>query len=210
MNPPDSNSDNPTKNQKFGMKISTRKIIVQALAGMGASFTIQLLHPFDLLKVRFQSHDSGPISRNIVPKYSSVVNSFKTILKQEGAGAFFKGVSISLIGNNLSYGLFFALYEKHRQMFRKHIPDSEFGLSLVSSMLAAFYGSLLMQPIWVLKTRRLLDTEKGKDWGFSLSMALGLYGTIQLTAYSTVSDYVRKTREKELKERLGDNLRNQE
>jgi hypothetical protein len=37
----------------FGMKESTRKICVQSLAGMGASFTIQLLHPFDLIKTRF-------------------------------------------------------------------------------------------------------------------------------------------------------------
>ena len=84
---------------------------------MGASFTIQLLHPFDLLKVRFQSHDSGPRSTNLVPKYNSLINSVKTIIKEEGPSAFFKGVSISLIGNNLSYGLFFALFEKHRQMF---------------------------------------------------------------------------------------------
>jgi hypothetical protein len=79
----------------------------------------------------------------------------------------------------------------------------------------------------VLKTRRLLDSEKGKDWsrskilmkeikthhgffgfyrGFSLSLALGLYGTIQLTMYSTVSDLVRKSREQELRSRLGDTL----
>jgi hypothetical protein len=36
------------------------------------------------------------------------------VIKTEGYGALFKGVSIAMIGNNLSYGLFFALYEKHR------------------------------------------------------------------------------------------------
>lgn len=215
----------------FGMKQSGRKILVQSLAGMGASLTIQLLHPFDLLKTRFQSHDSGPRSTNLVPKYSSVINSIKTIIKEEGAGAFFKGVSISMIGNNLSYGLFFALYEKHRQMFGEYFEDNEFGLSLVSSTMSAFYGSLLMQPVWVLKTRRLLDNEKGKDWsrskallkevgsqhgffgfyrGFSLSLALGLYGTIQLTAYSTVSSFVRKNREEELKSKIGGQMRSQQ
>jgi hypothetical protein len=55
-------------------------------------------------------------------------------------------------------------------MFKKYIPESEFGLSLVSSTMAAFYGSLLMQPIWVLKTRRLLDNEKGKDWSRSKAL----------------------------------------
>lgn len=114
MNPTEKETSQPSENLKFGMKTRNRKIIVQALAGMGASFTIQLLHPFDLLKVRFQSHDSGPRSVNVVPKYTSLVNSVKTIFKNEGAGAFFKGVSFSLIGNNLSYGIFFALYEKHK------------------------------------------------------------------------------------------------
>ena len=111
--PETSDSEQPEK-LRFGMKTKNRKVIVQALAGMGASLTIQLLHPFDLLKVRFQSHDSGPRSVNVVPKYTSLVNSVKTILKTEGGGAFFKGVTFSLIGNNLSYGLFFALYEKHK------------------------------------------------------------------------------------------------
>lgn len=183
----------------YGMKESNRKILVQSAAGMAASLTNQILHPFDLIKTRFQSHDSGPRNTNLVPKYGSILNSIKTILKEEGPGAFFKGVSIALIGNNLSYGMFFALYEKHRQMFKKYIPENEFLLSLSSSSMAAFYGSLLMQPVWVLKTRRLLDSEKGKDWsrskilikeikqhhgfmgfyrGFVLSLALGLYGTI--------------------------------
>ena len=66
------------------------------------------------MKTRYQSHDSGPRNLNLVPKYSSILNSIKTIMKEEGPGAFFRGVSIAIIGNNLSYGLFFALYEKHR------------------------------------------------------------------------------------------------
>lgn len=82
----------------------------------------------------------------------------------------------------------------------------------------------------MLKTRRLLDGEKGKDWarskqlfrevktqhgffgfyrGFTLSLALGLYGTIQLTTYSTISSLVRKNREKELKAKMGHQLTSQ-
>lgn len=229
----DSTAKTANENDKvvYGMKYKNRKIIVQSLAGMASSLTIQILHPFDLLKTRFQSHDSGPRNTNLVPKYTSILDSIRSVVKTEGYGALFKGVSIAMIGNNLSYGLFFALYEKHRQVFKQYIPDSEFGLSLASSALAAFYGSLIMQPVWVLKTRRLLDSEKGKDWsrskillkeikthhgflgfyrGFSLSLALGLYGTIQLTMYSTVSDLVRKSRESELRSKLGDRVDSQE
>lgn len=190
---------------------------------MAASLTIQILHPFDLVKTRYQSHDSGPRSQNLVPKYTSILNSIKTIMKEEGSAAFFRGVSIAIIGNNLSYGLFFALYEKHRQVFKTYFPKNEFLVNFCSSSLAAFYGSLIFQPIWVLKTRRLLDSEKGNDWhrskalvkeinkhhgfrgfyrGFTLSLALGFYGTIQLTTYSTVSDLIRKQREKSLRSSL--------
>jgi len=92
-------------NKKLDDKTLKRnKIIVHSVAGSAASLAMQLLHPFDILKVRFQSNDGGRDSRNLVPKYHSLINSIKTISKSEGNSAFFKGVLLSILGNNLSYG----------------------------------------------------------------------------------------------------------
>ena len=191
-------------------EIKKKKIIVQALAGASASISNQILHPLDLIKARFQSNDSGPKSQNVVPQYKSLLDSFRKIIRDEGRWALFRGVTFSLIGNNLSYGLFFAMYERNRQYISKHL-SSEFQISFLASSGAAFIGSMIVQPVWVLKTRRLLDSKGGGDikrskdlakevWrqhgfpgfyrGFALSLALGLYGTIQITSYSTIKDFV--------------------
>lgn len=191
-----------------------RKVLIQTFSGMMGALTIQLLHPFDLLKARFQSHDSGPKSQNVVPKYNSVLHSLKTILKEEGPSAFFRGAGISFVGNQVSYALFFGLYEISRQkIIEKFKLKNEFFLSFCASTVSAIVSSMLVQPIWMLKTRRLLDEEKGNDLkmikkvvkdikkdhgffgfyrGFSLSLALSLYGTVQVTSYSTLTEKLKK------------------
>ena len=187
-----------------------KRILVHAVAGVASSMTIQMLHPFDLIKTRFQAHDSGSDKHNAVPRYRSVLSSIKDIVSTEGKFSLFKGVSINLIAGTTSYGFFFGMYERFRQS-NKNYFEGEFLISLVSSTQAAAISSAVMQPAWVLKTRRMLDTQKGGDlrrgkeiikqiWkdhgirgfyrGYSLSLALGLYGTIQLTTYATLKDLI--------------------
>lgn len=188
---------------------------MHTVAGVGGSLTLQLLYPFDVLKTRFQSHDSGKDEHNAVPRYRSVMSSFKDMVKQEGFFSMFKGVSINIVAGTVSYGTFFYLYET----FKQRLPSdeySEFTSSLIASTQAAAISSAMMQPVWVLKTRRILDMEKGNDLkrskvlvksvykehglkgfyrGYLLSLGLGLYGTIQLTAYSTFKDMIEKAKE---------------
>lgn len=207
-------SKNPVEKKK---EKSSKKVLIQTLSGMAGAVTIQLLHPFDLIKTRFQSHDSGPNHQNVVPKYNSMAHSFKKIFKEEGPTAFFRGAGISLIGNQVSYALFFAFYEIFRQKISNNFHlQSEFYLSFIASTASAACSSLIVQPIWVTKTRRLLDSEKGHDFkrlkhisksikkdhgilgfyrGFSLSLALSLYGTVQVTSYSTITEKIKQSRE---------------
>jgi len=183
-----------------------KRIVVQSSAGVAASFTQHLLHPFDLIKVRFQSHDSGKNEHNVVRGYRGLVDSLKTIHKEEGFRGFYKGMILSMIASNISYGIFFALYEKMRQIAGKHVKG-EVSLNLVASSGAAALSSLVMQPMFVLKTRRLLDQKEGKARhrlvdlsrevyshhgfrgfyrGYVLSLMLGLYGVMQITTYKYI------------------------
>lgn len=181
-----------------------KRVIVQSAAGIAGSFTQHLLHPFDLIKVRLQSHDSGKPDQNLVPKYRSVIDSFKQIYRQEGIRGFYKGVLITLLSSQLSYAIFFGAYEKIKQLLRPHTKMGEIYLDMISSMGSGALGSLVMQPAFVLKTRRLLDQTQERStkrmvtlskeiWhqhgllgfyrGYSLSFALCLYGVMQLTTY---------------------------
>ena len=113
---------------------------------------------------------------------------------------------LSMLASNVSYGVFFALYEKMRQLFSPHVKHNTH-LDIVSSGSAAAISSLLMQPAFVLKTRRLLDQKAGLGthrlvalWkevysehgvggfyrGYTLSLMLGLYGVMQITTYKYI------------------------
>jgi hypothetical protein len=158
-NPPLSNPEPEKLDQAT---LSRNKIIVHSVAGSMASVTLQILHPFDLLKVRFQSNDGGVNTQNLVPKYTSLINSLKTISKAEGSSAFFRGISISIFGNNLSYGFFFGLFTWSKQKIAVH-TQSETLITVLGSAFSGALSSFIFQPMWVLKTRRLLDMEKGND-----------------------------------------------
>lgn len=188
---------------KLSKEERRKRIIVQSSAGVAASFCQHLLHPFDLIKVRLQSHDSGRNEQNVIPRYRSLVESFKNIYRQEGVRGFYKGMVLSIVASNISYGIFFALYEVFKQKLSSQIKNN-LALDISASAAAAAASSALAQPLFVLKTRRLLDQKSGlgasriadlskQVWqqhgflgfyrGYSLSFALGLYGVIQLSSY---------------------------
>lgn len=180
-----------------------KRIIVQATAGSVASVTQHLLHPFDLIKVRFQSHDSGKREHNVIPKYASLKESFLRIYKEEGFRGFYKGMGITLIASNLAYGLSMGVYEFVKQRIRGNFK-SEVQADLAAFSISSAAATLIMQPLFVLKTRRLLDIKKGfggrRVWdlakevsqhhgwsgffrGYSLSLLLALHGVSQMTTY---------------------------
>lgn len=170
-----------------------------------ASATQHILHPFDLIKVRFQSHDSGARERNVIPKYISLRDSFKTIYREEGIRGFYKGMFVTLVASNLAYGLSFACYEITKQKLRPHFNfKSEIRLDGVAFFASSIFATLIMQPLFVIKTRRLLDLNQGfggkRVWelskeisaqhgirgffrGYSLSLMLALHGVAQMTTY---------------------------
>jgi hypothetical protein len=60
-----------------------------AFASFVANYIAGLLHPFDVIKTRFQSwiyyhlgHDGKSAHQNIVPKYDGIMNAFKEIHKK--------------------------------------------------------------------------------------------------------------------------------
>lgn len=180
-----------------------KRIIVQSVAGAGSSIANHLLHPLDMIKVRFQSHDSGKNENNAIKKYRSFLDSFKTIKKEEGFRGFYKGVFIAFTASGFSYGIFFGLYEK---MLQKVSPHFEHDLSrnVVASFMAGAVSSFLFQPLFVIKTRRLLDYSQGTGFermknlvsqlynqhgiagfyrGYFLSLLLCMYGVFQISTY---------------------------
>jgi len=86
------------------------------IASFVANYIAGILHPFDVIKTRFQSnsqsnkgHDGKGSQENLVPKYRGVYHAFKDIIAQEGLQGIFKGFYISLFSQAVASSLFFWL-----------------------------------------------------------------------------------------------------
>lgn len=139
-----------------------REVISGISSGM---LTILITHPLDLVKVRLQ------LSKDLNPSYRTTIqNTILAPLKPRSShykkGLFkqlYKGLTINLLGNSTSWGLYFFLYRYYKDTF-SGLKNSQFSALqrdkamngmhyLLAAWSAGFTTTVLTNPIWVLKTR---------------------------------------------------------
>lgn len=76
-------------------------------ASFFATYFSGVVHPLELIKTRFQSHDGKTSKDNLVPKYDGIRNALKMIYKNEGFRGLYKGFYISLLCQGSSMAFFF-------------------------------------------------------------------------------------------------------
>jgi len=124
-----------------------------------------ILHPLDLLKIRF-AVDEGPrtVNRPNRPQYSGLGDAFKSIFRQEGIRGLYKGVTPNMAGAGTAWGFYFLFYNSIKIDMQK--GDTKVQLSPANHMLAASEAGVLTlamtNPIWVVKTRLCLQYGEGK------------------------------------------------
>ena len=80
----------------------------QAVAGVSAgAIPTMTMYPLDVIKVRFQGHQ-GQMG---LPRVSTWQLG-RSIVAREGALALYRGLTPSLIGASVSWGLYFFFYDK--------------------------------------------------------------------------------------------------
>lgn len=96
------------------------------VAAIMANVIEQVLHPFEVVKLRFQSHD-GQEKRNLVPKYKSIAQALMEIGKTEGMRGLYRGVVLSAMSSNAAKFIFFGLFgmekQRYENKFGKKIAD---------------------------------------------------------------------------------------
>lgn len=105
--------EGPSKADKSGGIMSSFTSTLKAVkyehfvAGIsGGVASTLLLHPLDLLKIRFAVDDGSVKDR---PKYYGMRHAFATVYRQEGVKGLYKGVTPNLAGSASAWGLYFLL-----------------------------------------------------------------------------------------------------
>ncbi|XP_056330895.1 solute carrier family 25 member 32b [Danio aesculapii] len=125
------------------------------IAGLsGGVLSTLALHPLDLVKIRFAVSDG----LDVRPKYSGIVHCMKSIWRQEGLRGLYQGVTPNIWGAGASWGLYFFFYNAikgyNKETRQKELTATE---HLLSAAVAGAMTLCLTNPIWVTKTRLVLQ-----------------------------------------------------
>lgn len=177
----------------------------------GISSTL-ICHPFDLLKIRYSANE-GNSAR---PQYSSYLHAVKSIVKINGIRGLYQGLSPSIIGAPLSWGLYFHFFQK----IRANVTCFSYAPFLNNLIVGSITGGVVLSltnPIWVCKTRLCLQYEHSarhyinlKDCivkifckegirGFYRGYVPGLLGTVNGSFQFAIYNYLKDWRCKHLK-----------
>lgn len=143
------------KPPKFIEKMTESQLVT--IAGAASGFLAGVVVcPLDVVKTRLQAQ--GPHSR-----YQGFQGAFKTIIKEEGIRGLYRGVVPVMIGYLPTWAIYFTVYERAKRFYPGFF-DRSMGLNVdwlnhfAASMTAGASSSILVNPVWVVKTRLMIQT----------------------------------------------------
>jgi hypothetical protein len=141
-------------------------------AGGAAVITVTFIHPVDTVKTRLQV--AGEAGRAGVRNYTElgIFGTIKTIAKEEGAPAFWKGVNAAWLREASYTSLRLGLYEPIKVAIGADAKDSPFLKKFAAASLSGAIGSVAGNPFDVLKTTLMANEKAG---GSIVSSARALY-----------------------------------
>lgn len=120
------------------------QFVAGAMAGAGSTL---LLHPLDLIKVRFQL-DSSKGARPVFHTFRELIR----IGQAYGRSGLYQGFSANWCAGMAAWGLYFYLYDQFKDWSRTKVSSGSAAFFL-SSGLAGSVTMVIVNPLWVAKTR---------------------------------------------------------
>lgn len=133
--------------------MSYEHMVAGVLGGLTSTL---ILHPLDLLKVRFAVSDG---QSTIKKNYKNISNAFSTIVKEEGVKGLYKGVAPNCLGAGTAWGLYFLFYNSVKKRMAESSSQSHLGpfKHMAAGACAGALTTAITNPIWVVKTRLCLQ-----------------------------------------------------
>ncbi|XP_076438081.1 solute carrier family 25 member 32-like [Babylonia areolata] len=140
----------------------------------GGVVSTLVLHPLDLVKIRFQVNEGvGTKGR---PAYKGIIHAMRTIVKNSGFPGLYQGVTPNVWGAGLSWGLYFFFYNSMKTWMQDGDTKKNLGPTyhMAIASTAGFATLALTNPIWVTKTRLCLQYESEVTSGQATKMYQGM------------------------------------
>lgn len=132
---------------------------ITAISGALAGFLSGIMVcPLDVTKTRLQVQGLDGAEN---PYYKGVIGTMNTIVKDEGIKGLYKGLLPILLGYFPTWTIYFSVYEFSKDFYPRLFPGSDFISHSCSAITAGAVSTTLTNPIWVIKTRLMLQSNLG-------------------------------------------------
>lgn len=114
--------------------------------------------PMEVVKIRMQAQYHSLADPLDIPKYRSAPHALLTVLREEGFGALYRGVSLTALRQGTNQAVNFTAYTEFKEMLQKAQPQYE-GKNLPSyqttliGLISGAMGPFSNAPIDTIKTR---------------------------------------------------------
>jgi solute carrier family 25 citrate transporter 1 len=128
------------------------------VAGLAAGVTeaVAVVTPMEVIKIRLQAQHHSMADPLDVPKYRNAAHALYTVVKEEGAGALYRGVSLTALRQGSNQAVNFTAYTYFKEALLRRQPE---GASIPSwqttliGLVSGAMGPLSNAPIDTIKTR---------------------------------------------------------
>lgn len=134
-----------------GAGSSSSHLCSGAVAGF---FATALLHPLDLIKTRFHVQEAG--GRRL-PHYRNLWDACRSIVRLEGWAGLYGGLWPNMLGNTASWGVYMYAYNRCKDELAARGHRTGSALYLWSATFAGALTTLLLHPVFMVKTRLQLQ-----------------------------------------------------
>ncbi|EEH20330.2 hypothetical protein PABG_02589 [Paracoccidioides brasiliensis Pb03] len=130
------------------------------LAGLGAGVTeaVAVVTPMEVIKIRLQAQQHSLADPLDTPKYRSAPHALLTVLKEEGFGALYRGVSLTALRQGTNQAANFTAYSELKALLQKWQPEYATKelpsyQTMLIGLISGAMGPFSNAPIDTIKTR---------------------------------------------------------
>lgn len=149
----------------------TQNEITSASGALAGFLSGLVVCPLDVAKTRFQAQGAyiGSNSNPANLKYKGAFQSMNLIWKEEGIRGLYRGVIPITLGYFPTWMIYFSCYERFKKIYSNLIKDENLSY-FASAISSGAISSTATNPIWVVKTRLMLQMDNGKTVYDSLNI----------------------------------------
>ncbi|KAK9766205.1 Mitochondrial succinate-fumarate transporter [Basidiobolus ranarum] len=135
-------------------KVSTGATFIAGLAA-GVTESIFVVCPMEVVKIRLQAQRHSMMDPLDVPKYRNAGHAAYTIIREEGAGALYKGVTLTCLRQATNQGVNFTVYQEVKKylLAKQDVKELPSYQALIVGGLSGAMGPMCNAPIDTIKTR---------------------------------------------------------